>query len=118
MSTPKSGILVRPRAVRKPLITPIALYWRGVGSRKAAGYMSQSGVYFLTMVTGHRGQPSYRTRVEYRRLLTDIFVGKLVRQADTLGLMLDRFAIHDSVLELFYDGFVDRVTLGTGQLAL
>ena len=80
--------------------------------------MSQSGVYFLTMVTGHRDQPSNHTRLEYRRLLTDIFVGKLMRQADTLGLMLDRFAVHDSVFELFYDGFVDGVTLDSGQLAL
>ena len=80
--------------------------------------MSQSGGYFLTMVTGHRDQSSNRTRIEYRRLLTDIFVGKLMRQADTLGLVLDRFAIHNSMLELFYDGFVDGVTLDPGQSVL
>jgi hypothetical protein len=37
MSRPKSGILVRHRAVRKPLIAPIALYWRGVRQPKGRG---------------------------------------------------------------------------------
>jgi hypothetical protein len=42
---------------------------------------------------------------------TNIFIGKLVRKAYTLGLMLAGFAVDDSVLEVVYDRLVDRVTL-------
>lgn len=42
---------------------------------------------------------------------TDIFVGELVRQPNTLWLMLHRFAVHNRLLELFDNGLVDRVTL-------
>jgi hypothetical protein len=41
-----------------------------------------------------------------------------MRQADTLGLMLDRFTVHDGMLELLHNGFVDGVTLDRGQLML
>lgn len=47
--------------------------------------------------------------------LTDVFVGQLVRQAYTLRLMLDRFAVYDSVFELLYNCFVDGVTLDPSQ---
>lgn len=45
---------------------------------------------------------------------TDIFVRKLVREADPLWLMLDRFAVHNGVLELLDDRLVDRITLRDG----
>ena len=41
-----------------------------------------------------------------------------MRQTNSLGLMFDRFAIHNSVLELLHDSFVDGVTLESGQLVL
>lgn len=70
------------------------------------------------MVTGCRSQPLNHTRIKYRRSLTDVFVGQLMRQTDTLGLMLDRFAVHDSMLELIYNGFMDGMTLVPGQFEL
>lgn len=42
---------------------------------------------------------------------TNILVGKLVRETDTLGLMLDGAAVHDGVLELIFDCAVNGVTL-------
>jgi hypothetical protein len=42
---------------------------------------------------------------------TNIFVGEFVGETHALGLMLDRFAVDDSVLELLNDRLVDRVTL-------
>ena len=41
-----------------------------------------------------------------------------MRQADTLGLMFDRFAVYNGVLELLNDSFVDRMTMEHGQLVL
>lgn len=42
---------------------------------------------------------------------TNIFIGKLVREAHALRLMLDRFAVNNGVLELLNDRLVDRMTL-------
>ena len=73
--------------------------------------MSQSVIYFLTMVTGRNVSKGDTLRSDIAISLTDVFVGKLMRQADTLGLMLDRFAVDDGVLKLFHDGLMDGVTL-------
>lgn len=43
--------------------------------------------------------------------LTDVFVCELMRETHPLRLMLHRLPVHYRVLELFYDGFVDSVTL-------
>ena len=43
--------------------------------------------------------------------LTDILVGKFVREPYALRLMLHRFAIYDGYLELVNNRFVDRITL-------
>jgi hypothetical protein len=45
---------------------------------------------------------------------TDIFIRKLVRETNPLRLMLDRFAVHNGVLELLDDRLVDRITLCNG----
>lgn len=42
----------------------------------------------------------------------DIFIGELVGQADTLGLMLDGLSVNDCSAEVIDDGFVNGVTLG------
>lgn len=68
------------------------------------------------MVTGCKISIRDTLRSDIAVPLTDVFVRKLMRQADTLGLMLDRFAVHDGVLELLHNGFVDGVTLDPGQL--
>lgn len=47
--------------------------------------------------------------------LTDIFISQLVRQPNALRLMLDRFAIYNSNLELLGNGLVNGVALGVGQ---
>lgn len=49
-----------------------------------------------------------------RRRLTDVFVRKLVGEADSLRLVLDRLAIDDGALELLDDGPMDGVTLLLG----
>lgn len=43
--------------------------------------------------------------------LTDVFVGEFVGQADPLGLMLHRPAVHDRGLELGDDGLVNGIAL-------
>lgn len=43
--------------------------------------------------------------------LTDVFVGKLMCQANSLWLMLHGFAIDDGLSKLVHDGFVDSITL-------
>lgn len=48
-------------------------------------------------------------------ILTDVLIGKLVGQTHPLRLMLHRLSIHDRVLELFYDGFVDSIALTCHQ---
>lgn len=46
-----------------------------------------------------------------RSVLTDIFVGKFVAQPDSLRLVFDGAAVHDSMFELFHDRFVNLITL-------
>ena len=45
------------------------------------------------------------------RVRTNVFIGKLVRETDALRLVLDRAPVHNSLLELLLDRFVDRNTL-------
>jgi hypothetical protein len=62
------------------------------------------------MVTG----PSVSSQCPLRSVTgirTDILVGKLVRESHTLRLMLARFPVNDSVLEVVHDGLVNRITL-------
>ena len=63
------------------------------------------------MVTGCKVSTKNTLRSDNAVQLTDVFVGKLMGQSDTLRLMLDRFSVYDGVLKLFYDGLVDGVTL-------
>jgi hypothetical protein len=46
---------------------------------------------------------------------TDVLVLQLVRQSDSLGLMLNRLAVHNGRLELLDNGLVDGVTLKPHQ---
>lgn len=43
--------------------------------------------------------------------LTDIFVRKLMTETNALRLMLDRLPIHNSMLELFKDCFMNCIAL-------
>ena len=43
--------------------------------------------------------------------LTDVFIGKFVGQTHPLRLVLHRLSIHDRVLELLHDSFVDSIAL-------
>ena len=43
--------------------------------------------------------------------LTDVLIGKLVRQTHSLWLMLHRLSIHDRVLELLHDSLVNSIAL-------
>jgi hypothetical protein len=80
--------------------------------------MSQFVIYFLTMVTGHIISTGYAQGFDSAAQLTDVFVGKLMRQANTLRLVLDRFPVHNSVFELFDNGLMNGVTLVLDQLGL
>jgi len=46
-----------------------------------------------------------------KKKLTNILVRQLVRNSDSLRLMLDRLAVHDGRLELLEDATVDRIAL-------
>lgn len=48
-----------------------------------------------------------------QKVLTNVFIGKLVGEAHALRLMLDRFTVDDGVLELLNDRLVDRITLSS-----
>ena len=43
--------------------------------------------------------------------LTDVLIGKLVGKTHPLWLMLHRLSIHDRVLELLHDSFMDSIAL-------
>lgn len=43
--------------------------------------------------------------------LTDVLVSELMAQSNSLGLVFDRAAIHNGVLELLQDGLMDLITL-------
>ena len=43
--------------------------------------------------------------------LTDILIRHFMSEANALWLMLDRSAVHNGVLELLYDRFVDCIAL-------
>lgn len=45
------------------------------------------------------------------RALTNVFICKLVRKANSLRLMLYRLTIHNCMLELLHDGLVDSIAL-------
>jgi hypothetical protein len=47
----------------------------------------------------------------WNQILTDIFICEHVRKTHTLGLMLDRLAVHNGVFEILDDRLMDRMTL-------
>ncbi len=63
------------------------------------------------MVTRFVGRVLAGYMIELWERLTDVFVSQLMRETNTLGLMLDRLTIHDGMFELFYNRFVDCVAL-------
>ena len=48
------------------------------------------------------------------RGLTDVFICKLMRESDSLRLVLDRLAVHDCKFELLHNSLVDGITLTSG----
>ena len=48
------------------------------------------------------------------RPLTDVLVAELVRQTHPLRLMLYGLPIHDRMLELLHDSFVNSIALTSG----
>jgi hypothetical protein len=69
-------------------------------------------IYRLTIVTGWYVSNFIPLNSSHRnRVQTNIFVAELVSKAHALGLMFDRFAVNNGVLELLHDRLVDRVTL-------
>lgn len=64
----------------------------------------------LMIVTGV-DQSIHPSSPRPKESLTDVFVRKLMGEPDSLWLMLHRSSIHDGLLELLNDGFMNGVAL-------
>jgi hypothetical protein len=80
---------------------------RGLWGSRICGQI----LYRLTIDTVAQSAFKSIVALEIQRSLTDIFIGQLVRKADTLRLVLHGATVHDSVLEVVLNSAVNGVAL-------